>query len=109
VFVARYVALVALAIWVGGMVAPFWADTGPARIQPLSRQVAYTCGGAMLVSLFLLKFVGPPPRAFPVRVALVVLMLAIVAYRHAMSMTSVVPVVVNIIVGLILLCWYAGE
>ena len=36
-------------------------------------------------------------------------MLAIVAYTHAMSVTSVVPVVLNTIVGLILLCWYAGE
>jgi len=109
VFVARYVALVALAIWVGGMVAPFWLDAGPARLQPLSRQLAYPCGGAMLVSLFLLKFVGPPPRAFPLRAALVVLMLVIVAYTHAMSVTSVVPVVLNTTVGLILLSWYAGE
>ena len=108
-FVARYVALVALAIWVGGMVAPFWLDHGPARIQPLSRPLAYTCGAAVLVSLFLLKFVGPPPQAFPFRAALIVLMLAVVTYSHAVSATSVVPVALNVAVGLILMSWYARE
>jgi hypothetical protein len=63
----------------------------------------------MLVSLFLLKFVGPPPPAFPLRVALVVIMLAVVAIAHAMSVGSIVPVALNVTVGLILLGWYAGE
>ena len=108
-FVVRYVALVALAIWLGGMVAPFWFDAGPARVPPLSRQLAYTCGAAALVSLFLLKFVGPPPRAFPFRAALVVLMLTIVTYAHVMSVTSVVPTALNIAIGLILMAWYAHE
>jgi hypothetical protein len=109
VFVVRYVALVALAIWVGGMVVAFWLDAGPARFQPLSRQLAYPCGGAVLVSLFLLKFVGPPPRAFPFRAALVALMLANVTYAHAMSVTSVAPLALNVAVGLILMSWYARE
>ena len=108
-FVVRYVALVALAIWVGGMVAPFWLDDGAARLETVSWPLAYTCGGAVLVSLFLLKFVGPPPRAFPFRAALIVLMLAIVTYAHAMAVTSVVPVVLNVAVGLILMSWYARE
>jgi hypothetical protein len=109
VFVVRYVALVALAIWVGGMVAPFWIDDGRAHLQPLSRQLAYSCGAAVLVSLFLLKFVGPPPRAFPFRAALVVFMLATVTYAHLMSVTSVVPVALNVAVGLTLMSWYARE
>jgi hypothetical protein len=109
VFVVRYVALTALAIWVGGMVAPFWLDADAARVPSLSRQLAYTCGTATLVSLFLLKFVGPPPRAFPFRAGLVVLMLTIVTYAHTMSVTSVVPTALNIAVGLILLAWYARE
>ena len=36
-------------------------------------------------------------------------MLVIVASTHAMSVTSVVPVVLNTTVGLILLSWYAVE
>jgi len=109
VFVVRYVALVALAVWVGGMVTPFWPDADPARIPPPSRQLAYTCGAAVLVSLFLLKFVGPPPRAFPFRAGLVVLMLTIVTYAHVMSVTSVLPTGLNIAIGLMLLSWYARE
>jgi hypothetical protein len=108
-FVVRYVALVALAIWVGGMVAPLWLGDSTARIQPLSRQLAYSCGGALLVSLFLLKFVGPPPRAFPFRAALVVIMLATVTYAHAAAVTSIVPVALNVVVGLTLMSWYARE
>jgi hypothetical protein len=109
VFVVRYVALVALAVWVGGMVTPFWLDADPAHGHSLSRQLAYACGGAALVSLFLLKFVGPPPRAFPFRASLVVLMLTIVTYAHLMSVTSVLPAALNIAIGLILLSWYARE
>jgi len=109
VFVVRYVALVALAIWVGGMVTPFWLGAGPARVPTLSRQLAYTCGATALVSLFVLKFVGPPPRAFPFRAALVALMLANVTYAHAMAVTSVVPLALNVAVGLILMSWYARE
>ena len=108
-FVVRYVALIALAIWVGGMVTPFWLAADPARVPSLSRQLAYTCGAAALVSLFLLKFVGPPPRAFPFRAGLVVLMLTIVAVAHIMSVTSVLPTALNIAIGLILLAWYARE
>ncbi|MEP7310779.1 MAG: hypothetical protein ABJA98_35220 [Acidobacteriota bacterium] len=108
-FVARYVALVALAIWMGGMVTPFWINADLARVPPLSRQLAYTCGAAVVVSLFLLKFVGPPPRAFPFRTGLVVLMLTIVTYAHIMSVTSIMPTALNIAIGLILLSWYARE
>ena len=108
-FVVRYVALIALAIWVGGMVTPFWLGAGPPRVPSLSRPLAYTCGAAALVSLFVLKFVGPPPRAFPFRAGLVVLMLAVVTYAHAMSVASGLPAALNIAIGLILLAWYARE
>jgi hypothetical protein len=109
VFVVRYVALVALAIWMGGMVTPLWFDSGAARFQPLSRQLAYPCGAVMLLSLFILKFVGPPPRAFAFRAALVVLMLAIVTWAHAMAVTSGIPTAVNVAIGLVLVSWYARE
>jgi hypothetical protein len=107
-FVVRYVALVALAIWVGGMVAPFWMIQ-PAEVPPLSGPLAYACGGTELVSLFVLKFVGPPPRAFPVRAVLVVLMLGTAAAAQAMRVTSVTPVLLNVTAGLVLLSWNARE
>ena len=42
--------------------------------------VAYACGAILLVCLFVMKFLGPPPHAFVVRVALVVIMLALALY-----------------------------
>ncbi len=108
-FVVRYVALVALAIWLGGMVAPFWLDAGAERVPHVPPQLEYACGAIALVSLFLLKFVGPPPRAFPFRAALVVSMLAIVTYAHVRSVTSIMPAALNIAIGLVLMAWYARE
>lgn len=108
-FVVRYVALVALAIWVGGMVAPFWPGAAGPPAAELSRRLAYPCGAAVLVSLFVLKFVGPPPRAFPLRAALVVLMLTIVSSTRALQLSSLAPTAVAIALGLVLLSWYAYE
>ena len=107
-FVVRYVALVALAIWVGGMVAPFWMLRS-ADVPPLSGPLAYACGGTELVSLFVLKFVGPPPRAVPARAVLVVLMLGVAAAAEAMRVTSLAPLLVNVTAGLVLLSWNAHE
>ena len=97
----RYVALAALAVWLGGMsvlvivVAPSIFRT----LQALDPSVgnvqagvvfgealrsfhilAYTCGAIVLVCLFVMKFVGPPPRAFKLRAVIVGLMLAIAVY-----------------------------
>jgi hypothetical protein len=42
--------------------------------------VAYACGAILLVCLFVMKFIGPPPHAFVARVALVATMLAVAVY-----------------------------
>ena len=42
--------------------------------------VAYGCGAVILVGLFLMKFVGPPPVGFVPRVALAAIMLALMLY-----------------------------
>jgi hypothetical protein len=97
----RYLALAALVVWLGGMVilgllvAPqtfrvlqAWnpADgrmLAGALFGAILRQfhfVAYACGAVLLVCLFVMKFLGPPPHAFVARVALVVLMLALALY-----------------------------
>jgi hypothetical protein len=97
----RYLALAALVVWLGGMVvlsvvvAPTTfrvlqeAESGGGRIiagalfgELLSRfdLVAYGCGGVVLVGLFVMKFLGPPPTAFVVRAAIAAAMLAIAVY-----------------------------
>jgi hypothetical protein len=97
----RYLALAALVVWLGGMVvlglivAPTAfrvlqeADPSGGRIVAgalfgeLLRQfhlVAYACGGVVLVGLFMMKFLGPPPAAFVVRAGIVAAMLAIAVY-----------------------------
>ena len=100
-FVIRQLALTALTVWLGGMatlgllVAPTtfrvleMADPDAGRVlagavfgEVLRRfhLLAYACGAVILVCLFVIKFVGPPPRAFKLRVGLAVLMLAIALY-----------------------------
>lgn len=105
-FAIRYVALLSLVVWLGGMivlgtlVAPVTfgvlqtADPATGRVLAGSlfgailrnfHVVEYACGGLVLVCLFAIKFIGPPPLAFIPRVAIVVLMLAL-------ALTSGVPV-----------------
>jgi len=97
----RYVALAALVVWLGGMivlglvVAPSTFrvlqahDAGTGRVLAgalfgdILRQfslIAYGCGATMMVCLFVMKFMGPPPRAFIPRAAIVALMLGLAAY-----------------------------
>jgi uncharacterized membrane protein len=97
----RYVALVALVVWLGGMVilgllvAPSTfgvlqsADTANGRmlagavfgtILRRFHYVAYACGAILYIALFVMKFVGPPPQAFVVRAVLVFVMLVVALY-----------------------------
>jgi uncharacterized membrane protein len=99
--VIRYVALLALVVWLGGMimlgllVAPATfrvlqaADPVTGRVLAGSlfgeilrnfHLVAYACGTVVLVCLFAIKFLGPPPHAFIPRVAITVVMLLIAIY-----------------------------
>lgn len=100
-FAVRYATLTALVVWIGGMavigllVAPTTfgvleaADHEAGRVLAgtlfgeLLRRfhlVMYACGAIVCVGLLLMKFVGPPPRAFPVRVGLAVVMLGLALY-----------------------------
>jgi hypothetical protein len=104
--VVRYATLVALVIWIAAMVDQRFGD-----FLRRPQLVAYACGGAIVVGLFALKFLGPPPMAFVLRAGLTVLMLAIAA-----AMTFAAPrelagllTTVNICLGFILLIWYVRE
>jgi uncharacterized membrane protein len=99
--VVRYLALTALVVWLGGMIAlgllvapttfRVLEAADPEQGRTLAGAVfgatlrrfhllAYGCGAVLLVSLFLMKFVGPPPQAFLVRTSIVALMLALTLY-----------------------------
>ena len=56
--IVRYATLVALVLWLGAMINArfgnlFW------RVETIS----YGCGLLTVVGLFVMKFMGPPPRA----------------------------------------------
>jgi GAF domain-containing protein len=93
----RYVAVLALVIWVGGLVAlgaiaaPVAFDVTAARHLPDSRLVAgalfgemlrrftlvsYAAGGVLLLTLIARRILGPRPHRFGWRAALAALMLA---------------------------------
>jgi len=97
----RYIALAALVIWLGGMVvlgflvapatfrvlgvaAPtvggFLAGAVFGEVLRRFHLLAYGCGAVMMVCLFAMKFVGPPPRSFPLRAGIVAAMLAVAGY-----------------------------
>lgn len=101
--VIRYLALMVLVIWLGGMIAlgllvapttfgvlqTSAADPATGRMLAGSvfgeilrrfHLLAYGCGAVILVSLFIMKFVGPPPAAFELRVSIVVCMLGLALY-----------------------------
>ncbi len=152
----RYLALTALVVWVGGMmvlalvVAPATfrvldaaaAAGGASLAGPVVGDIlqrfnglAYTSGGVLLVCLFVMKFVGPPPRAFTIRAAIVAAMLAVTAYSgfplaaditrlqsqvggsesasrarlDQLHRTSTALMTLNTCLGLVLLFWYVKE
>jgi len=97
----RYIALLALVIWIGGLVAlgaiaaPVAFDVTAARHLPEPRMIAgalfgemlrrftlvsYAAGGVILLSLLIRRVLGPRPRHFGVRAGIVALMLAAAAY-----------------------------
>ena len=113
----RYLALAALVIWVGGMitlpilVAPAVHGVAIGEVWRRYHQLAYACGGTVFVSLFVMKFVGPPPHAFALRAAVVFLMLLLVGYSGLRVGPAMSPPLASLSVGLglFLLFWYVRE
>ena len=101
--VVRYVALAALVVWLGALQGALvgYRTTHASALQ-------YACGAVLLVSLFAMKFLGPPPRAFVARVAIVMAMLGLMFldgwWDGAAALT-----VINTALGFVLLSWYARE
>jgi hypothetical protein len=108
-FVIRYVALAALAIWLGGTVALILLAT-PSRPATASFDcVATACGALIVVCLLVMKFVGPPPVAFIPRLAIAVAMLALVGYGRIVHGDPLIPASLDAALGFVLLSWYARE
>jgi hypothetical protein len=97
----RYVYILALVVWLGGMVilgalvAPMTFDVLQMRVPDGGRElagavfgatiaafhgVAYAAGALLLVTLGMMRILGPRPAAFGIRAAIVVVMLAVAVY-----------------------------
>ena len=104
--VVRYTTLVALVVWLGAMMsAPFVHLVGRTDL------VAYGCGATIVVGLFVMKFMGPPPHAFVARVAIVALMLGMAFGSTQFVARDLSPMfsAANIALGFVLLFWYVRE
>ena len=106
-FAVRYVTLAMLALWVSSLLLVLGGSLAEHVLDKLDL-LAYACGATSLVGLFVMKFVGPPPRAFVVRAALVLLMLLVTGLSAPLR-TSTTAVALNAVLGLVLLSWYARE
>jgi len=100
----RYATLAALVFWLGAMTGARF--TGVVRRVDL---VGFACGGAMLVGLLLMKFLGPPPRAFFVRAGLAALMLALAAASSFARASAELLLTLNVALGFTMLIWYVRE
>jgi hypothetical protein len=101
----RYATLVALVIWLGVMV-----DERFGGVLRRPHLISYACGAAVVVGLFVLKFMGPPPMAFVMRAGIAVLMLvSALATAFVTHDVSNLLLTVNIGLGLVLLVWYVRE
>jgi len=102
-FVVRYVALAALVVWLGALQSVLLGGS-----TPYFTAIAYGCGALLVIALVTLKFVGPPPRAVFPRLGIVLVML-LVTFFDRWLIAGPAPAVVNTVLGLVLLAWYARE
>lgn len=109
-FLLRYAAVLALVVWVGGLVAlggiaaPSAFELMAARHIPEGRQLAgalfgemlrrftlisYAAGGVVIVTLFARRILGPRPHRFAWRAGLAAVMLASTAYGSMVVATQI--------------------
>jgi hypothetical protein len=104
--VVRYGTLVALVLWLAAMLGSRFGDLS--RVFP---SLTLICGALVVVGLLTMKFMGPPPPAFLPRLGLALLMVAVAGASawFGAARTAPWPLVVNLILGFLLLYWYARE
>lgn len=108
--VLRYAHLLALVVWLGGMVV-LGAVVAPTAFQVLQARepeagrllagavfgatlarfhyVAWACGGVLLLTLILMAVLGPRPPQFAIRTTLAAVMLAVALYSGIVVLGSV--------------------
>ena len=106
----RFAYVLALAVWLGGMIV-LGAVVAPAlfstlgALDPVSGRIfageafgavlgrfhylAYATGGILLVTLSAMALLGPRPRSFAVRTAIVAVMLAVALYSGVMVLGEI--------------------
>jgi uncharacterized membrane protein len=106
----RYVYLLALIVWLGGMIV-LGAVVAPTIFQTLQglaaqegralageafkamlvrfHYVAYACGAALLLSLLGMGLLGPRPRGYAIRAGLVAVMLAVALYSGLVVLSEI--------------------
>jgi len=109
----RYVYILALVVWLGGMVV-LGAIVAPVTFQVLQAQdplagraaagevfgaaiarfhyVAYGAGGAMLLSMAAMALLGPRPRHFALRTVILASMLAVSVYSGVVVLERIAQV-----------------
>lgn len=99
----RFAVLVALVVWLGGLLGAVFGD----RSHGLWPWLAYGAGGVTVIGLFAMKFLGPPPHSFVARAAIAVLMLALTLADQLYRVPAATPI--NLALGFVLLAWYVRE
>jgi uncharacterized membrane protein len=106
----RFAYVLALAVWLGGMIV-LGAVVAPAlfstlgALDPVSGRVfagegfgavlrrfhyvAYAAGGVLLVTLSAMALLGPRPRSFAIRTAIVAVMVAVAAYSGVLVLGEI--------------------
>ena len=101
----RYLTLVALVTWLGAL-----ADERFGDLLHRAHLLVYACGALTVTGLFVLKFMGPPPRAFVLRAAIAALMLLLaLASGFVARGAANLLLTIDLGLGLILLIWYVRE
>ena len=107
----RYVYVLALSVWFGGIIT-IGGVAAPVSVDVLHRffVVSYVTGGLVVASLFAMALLGPRPSGFAARCAVAVLMVGVTVYsglelqalsREMMALTAAG--------GLALLFWEARD
>jgi hypothetical protein len=100
----RYAALAALVVWLGGILAILFGDA-----MRRDQLITYGCGGVVFLSLLVMKLVGPPPRAFIPRAAIVAAMLAVALLATFRFLPATTSAALDLALGFVLLFWYVHE
>jgi len=100
------VALAALVVWLAALAGALAGDA----LRHI-HLVSAACGGVIVLSLVAMKFIGPPPRAFVSRIAIVAVMLAAMGWTMlaAASTMRTAALAATAALGFILLTWYTRE